>query len=135
VNKKTLEWLLVVAIVGLSAVVSAKAQCPVAVLNASLSSEGSLSVSYQNQSRKVIRAAGFILQLIKEPKQAAQFSASSALRPGEKATVRYQFRELEFSFGRETQNLEAVVNHVVFADRSTWSPPVKNSCKISVTQP
>lgn len=100
-----------------------------------MSNEGMLTVNYQNQAPKAVRTVGFILLSLKDPTLTTHIIAGNALRPKQKASVVYQMRSSKSWVAGEMQVAELVVARVVFADRSIWSPPIQNRCRIPVSQP
>jgi len=111
------------------------AQCPIQTRQASLDSNGkNVTIRYYNSGARSVRDVQFVLtedtglsgQLV-----LANFSATGILQPKQERVAVFP----NTGGMNLNGNVEVEVKRVSFGDRSTWTAPHKNTCKVLFTAP
>ena len=112
---------------------SAMGQCPIQLRTALTDATGKhMIVRYYNPGPRLVRSLHFVVKNSEGENQStkANFAAKVMLPPKKEGQQIFAY----FTNVPGNSELEIQVLHVSFSDRSTWTAPHENPCRVPLTQ-
>lgn len=109
------------------------AQCPIQLVHASWDAEGKkIAIRYRNVGTHVVQDVSFVLTGGGASQMIRNLGASGVLRPKQDRTVVFPSPNT----GQGDAGMEVGIQHVSFADHSTWTSTAnEKGCRIVLSQP